>query len=83
MERDFAEFVVTGVAAHEMHSDLMKAIKSLMKDLRPNIVSLADSWGFSDALLNSSVGKKDGNVYEVKFLMSCLSFAELISIVER
>uniref|UniRef100_A0A7I5EAH0 Acyl-coenzyme A oxidase n=1 Tax=Haemonchus contortus TaxID=6289 RepID=A0A7I5EAH0_HAECO len=36
----------------------------LLARLRPNIVSLVDSWDFSDHELRSVLGRRDGHVYE-------------------
>lgn len=38
-------------------------IYGTMERLRPNAVSLADSWDFQDRELHSVLGRRDGNVY--------------------
>ncbi len=35
-----------------------------MQDLRPNILCLVDAFDFPDNILNSSIGRHDGNAYE-------------------
>jgi acyl-CoA oxidase len=40
-----------------------KAILSLMERIRPHAVRLVDSWQISDFVLDSSLGRADGNVY--------------------
>ena len=35
-----------------------------MKALRPDAVALVDAFDFPDAILNSPLGREDGNVYE-------------------
>lgn len=37
--------------------------RQLLRDLRPNAISLVDSWAFTDYELNSALGKSDGDVY--------------------
>lgn len=37
--------------------------RQLLRDLRPNAISLVDSWAFTDYELNSALGKADGDVY--------------------
>ncbi|BEI86750.1 hypothetical protein CcaverHIS002_0700960 [Cutaneotrichosporon cavernicola] len=44
-----------------------KAILALLQRVRPNAVNLMDGWAFSDMVLNSSLGRYDGNVYEDVF----------------
>ena len=39
-----------------------QATKLLMKRIRPNCVSLVDALDFPDLVLNSSIGRSDGNV---------------------
>ena len=42
-------------------------IKELLSQLRPNAVVLVDAFDFNDKLLNSVLGRYDGNVYENLF----------------
>jgi acyl-CoA oxidase len=37
---------------------------TLLHEVRPNAVALVDSFKFPDYLLNSSLGRSDGKVYE-------------------
>lgn len=37
--------------------------RRLTRELRPNAVALVDSFGYEDYLLNSAIGRKDGDVY--------------------
>ena len=39
----------------------------LMKELRPNAVTLVDAFDFPDRMLNSCLGRYDGNVYEALY----------------
>lgn len=38
--------------------------RSLVRELRPDAVALVDAYGYDDYLLNSALGRKDGNVYQ-------------------
>ncbi|EFN54271.1 hypothetical protein CHLNCDRAFT_36152 [Chlorella variabilis] len=38
--------------------------RALVRSLRPNAISLADSFAYPDYQLNSALGRKDGNVYQ-------------------
>ena len=42
-------------------------IKELLSQLRPNAVALVDSFDHHDKILNSVLGRYDGNVYENLF----------------
>jgi len=39
----------------------------LLKELRPNAVALVDAFDYPDRLLNSCLGRYDGNVYEALY----------------
>ena len=43
------------------------AIVEILDKLRPDVVSLVDAFDFPDAVLNSTIGRYDGNVYEALF----------------
>eukprot|EP00922_Rhytidocystis_sp_ex-Travisia-forbesii_P046438 GHVS01069221.1.p1 GENE.GHVS01069221.1~~GHVS01069221.1.p1 ORF type:complete len:710 (+),score=105.82 GHVS01069221.1:42-2132(+) len=64
MERQFGEFVVAGVVAADDYDILMQKIKSLLKEFRPHALGVVDSVGMPDYLLNSVLGRYDGQVYE-------------------
>lgn len=61
-----AEFSDAGCLPSALGDGLsrQKVIGSLLKSVRPNAVSLMDGWAFSDLILNSSLGRNDGKVYE-------------------
>jgi acyl-CoA oxidase len=44
--------------------------KNLQQMLRPNAISLVDSWAFTDYELNSALGRKDGDVYSALLRMA-------------
>jgi acyl-CoA oxidase len=39
----------------------------LLSEIRPHAIRLVDAWGFDDWVLDSSLGRKDGKVYEDMF----------------
>ena len=47
-------------------AQLVKSVSALvqvMREVRPNAVALVDSFGFEDYVLNSALGRYDGDVY--------------------
>lgn len=44
-----------------------QGISHLLNELRPNAVSLVDAFNIPDRVLNSSIGRFDGNVYEALY----------------
>ena len=46
---------------------LQQAINSLLDSLRPNLIALVNAFDIPDRVLNSTVGRKDGNVYEALY----------------
>jgi acyl-CoA oxidase len=43
---------------------MKQEVMTLLAEIRPNAVALVDAFKFPDYLLNSSLGKYDGKVYE-------------------
>jgi acyl-CoA oxidase len=48
-------------------SQVSQRLKELLAQLRPNAVALVDAFDYSDEMLNSVLGRYDGNVYEHMF----------------
>jgi acyl-CoA oxidase len=68
LEAHGAEFFTAGaVTTTQISLTRTKGISALLDAVRPNAVKLVDAWAFSDYLLNSSLGRKDGAVYEDLF----------------
>jgi len=44
-----------------------QAVGSLLDEQRGNVVALVDAFDWPDSVLNSSIGRSDGNVYEALF----------------
>ena len=43
------------------------AVSELLEELRPNLVALVTAFDIPDRVLNSTIGRKDGNVYEALY----------------
>lgn len=48
-------------------SQVSQRLKELLAQLRPNAVALVDAFDYCDEMLNSVLGRYDGNVYEHMF----------------
>ena len=53
-----------GIITDELADSMEERITLLLSAIRPDAVALVDGFGFSDAQLNSTLGRADGNVYE-------------------
>ncbi|KAL4888901.1 acyl-CoA dehydrogenase/oxidase C-terminal [Aspergillus ambiguus] len=67
METESYEFFTSGVVAREQLDRLPTRIGELMAQIRPHAVNLVDSWKVPDYLLDSALGRYDGQVYEDLF----------------
>merc|ERR1712032_456688 len=68
LEQEGSEFYVSGACSkHQIMLARTNAVMKLLKEIRPHAVRLVDSWGFDDWLLDSSLGRYDGKVYEDMF----------------
>lgn len=61
-----AEFADAGALPPTLADGVSRqaAIGKALAAVRPNAVNLVDGWAFSDLILNSSLGRTDGRVYE-------------------
>ncbi|XP_014557012.1 hypothetical protein COCVIDRAFT_37537 [Bipolaris victoriae FI3] len=68
LEQEGAEFYTSG-ACSKIQITLARTntVMNLLKDIRPHAVRLVDAWGFDDWVLDSSLGRADGKVYEDMF----------------
>lgn len=55
------------VTVRQIQLTRSKAIMRLLEEIRPHALSLVDAWQFPDWQLDSSLGRKDGKVYEDMF----------------
>lgn len=57
------EFILSGtISVQQLHS-ITPTILEIMKKIRPHAVSLVDAWSIPDYLLDSALGRQDGDVY--------------------
>lgn len=66
LDASASEFADAGALPAQLGSGIQrqKAIADALARVRPNAVNLVDGWAFSDLVLNSSLGREDGRVYE-------------------
>lgn len=68
LEQEGSEFYASGACSkHQIQLARTNAVMQLLKEIRPHAVRLVDSWGFDDWVLDSSLGRADGKVYEDMF----------------
>jgi len=70
IEESLGEFTEDGYLSQSQIAMLRQKIRQLLDQLRPDAVSLVDSFNFSDYELHSALGRYDGNVYEALFEMA-------------
>lgn len=68
LEQEGSEFYASGACSKiQIMLARTNTVMALLKDIRPHAVSLVDAWGFDDWVLDSSLGRSDGKVYEDMF----------------
>lgn len=60
-------FFQNGVLTPDIISNLHSRRVSLLAELRPNAVMLVDAFDYPDRLLNSCLGRYDGQVYDALY----------------
>ena len=55
------------VLERDQYRLINETISTLLSEIRPDAVSLVDCFDHQDAVLKSTIGKYDGNVYEALF----------------
>lgn len=63
MDQQSSEFILSGAYAPETLQKLTPTIQQLMEAIRPHAVRLVDAWSIPDYLLESALGRYDGDVY--------------------
>ncbi|KAF8889606.1 acyl-CoA dehydrogenase/oxidase C-terminal [Infundibulicybe gibba] len=58
------EFFEDGYISSTQLRIIRSQVNEILSDLLPEAIGLTDAWNFSDASLQSALGRKDGNVYE-------------------
>ncbi|GAA6098663.1 peroxisomal acyl-coenzyme A oxidase 1 isoform X2 [Tachysurus ichikawai] len=61
------DFLQAGLLTVPQLAQISQRIKTLMAEIRPNAVALVDAFDYPDEMLNSTLGRYDGNVYESMF----------------
>ncbi|EMD97793.1 hypothetical protein COCC4DRAFT_73952 [Bipolaris maydis ATCC 48331] len=68
LEQEGSEFYASGACSKiQIMLARTNTVMKLLKDIRPHAVRLVDAWGFDDWVLDSSLGRADGKVYEDMF----------------
>lgn len=57
MDEFFSEFLIGKSLSPDHHESLMKALKSILRKIRPNAVAIVDAFWIPDQLLNSALGR--------------------------
>lgn len=64
ISQEGAEFLASGYVSARQYEIIKENVMALLHEIRPNAVALVDAFKFPDYLLNSSLGRYDGNVYK-------------------
>jgi len=68
LEKEASEFYTSAATTvRQISLARTKAVMKLLEEIRPHAVRLVDAWKFPDWLLDSSLGRSDGKVYEDMF----------------
>ncbi|KAF2021490.1 acyl-coenzyme A oxidase 1 [Aaosphaeria arxii CBS 175.79] len=68
LEQEGSEFYASGACSkHQISLARTNTVMKLLKEIRPHALRLVDSWAFDDWVLDSSLGRYDGKVYEDLF----------------
>uniref|UniRef100_A0A8C7Q6P7 Acyl-coenzyme A oxidase n=1 Tax=Oncorhynchus mykiss TaxID=8022 RepID=A0A8C7Q6P7_ONCMY len=67
IQQHSGDFLQTGLLSVPQLSQVSQRLKELLAQLRPNAVALVDAFDYRDEMLNSVLGRYDGNVYEHMF----------------
>ncbi|TAQ84584.1 hypothetical protein B7494_g7088 [Chlorociboria aeruginascens] len=68
LEKEASEFYSSSaVTVRQIQLARTKSVMKLLEEIRPHALTLVDAWQFPDWQLDSSLGRKDGKVYEDMF----------------
>ena len=68
LENEASEFYSSSaVTVRQIQLARTKSVMKLLEEIRPHALRLVDAWQFPDWQLDSSLGRKDGKVYEDLF----------------
>jgi acyl-CoA oxidase len=65
-----SEFIIAGALTAERLAEVTPKIQDLMEQVRPHAVRLVDAWSIPDYLLQSALGRYDGDVYTELFRLA-------------
>lgn len=65
-----SEFIMAGALTAERLAEVTPRIQALMEQVRPHAVRLVDAWSIPDYLLQSALGRYDGDVYTELFRLA-------------
>ena len=69
LEQEASEFFSSSaVTVRQIQLARTKTVMKLLEEIRPHAVRLVDAWRFPDWVLDSSLGRYDGKVYEDLFV---------------
>ena len=63
----FSSCFQDGYVSSQQSTMLRGRLTDLLADLRPNAVALVDAFDFPDAILDSALGRWDGQVYQALY----------------
>jgi Acyl-CoA oxidase len=63
-------------AAEKQAKWARQALYDVVTAVRPNAVALVDGFGFTDYLLNSALGRSDGDVYKCAVNLRCAQWLQ-------
>jgi len=64
IQQNIGDFVEDGYLSNAQIVLVKKAVTRLCKEIRPFAVSLTDAFNIPDFILNSPLGRKDGDIYD-------------------
>ena len=68
LEQEASEFYTSSaVTVRQIQLSRTKTVMGLLEEIRPHAVRLVDAWSFPEWVLDSSLGRYDGKVYEDLF----------------
>ena len=67
LERDMGDFVEDGFVRAAQADAVRAEVRALLDELRPDACALTDAWDFRDFVLQSAIGRYDGDVYPALF----------------
>ncbi|XP_018617338.1 peroxisomal acyl-coenzyme A oxidase 1 isoform X1 [Scleropages formosus] len=67
MTENSGDFLQAGLLTVPQLSQVSQRVKELLSQVRPNAVALVDAFDYRDEILDSALGRYDGNVYESMF----------------